>query len=109
MGFVVNIAALGIHTHNHLSTMAGTVKIVADVLSGLSLTPPNKTKRKINVYEYSTFQGRPQGLSDLRQELSSPAQTLRSWVRIPLETWMCLLSFFCVYVVLCVGSSLATG
>jgi hypothetical protein len=27
----------------------------------------------------------------LRHELSSPALTLRSWVRIPLETWM-----FCV-------------
>jgi hypothetical protein len=26
----------------------------------------------------------------LRHELSSPARTLGSWVRVPLETWMCV-------------------
>jgi hypothetical protein len=31
-----------------------------------------------------------------------------SWVRIPLEAWMSL-GVFCVYVVLCIGRSLATG
>jgi hypothetical protein len=44
----------------------------------------------------------------LRHKLSSPAQTLGSWVRIPLEAWM----YVCVYsvcVVLCVGSGLSTG
>jgi hypothetical protein len=44
----------------------------------------------------------------LRHEMTSPAWTLGSWVRIPLETWM----FVCVYsvfVLSCVGSSLATG
>jgi hypothetical protein len=44
----------------------------------------------------------------LRHELSSPARTMGSWVRIPLRTWMSV----CVYsvcVVLCVGSGLATG
>jgi hypothetical protein len=34
--------------------------------------------------------GLPRGLG---HELSSPAQTLGSWVRIPLVTWM----FVCVY------------
>jgi hypothetical protein len=39
---------------------------------------------------------------------SSPAQTLGSWVRIPLEAWMfgCVCS---VFVLSCVGSCLATG
>jgi hypothetical protein len=43
----------------------------------------------------------------LRRELSSPAPTLRSWGRIPLEAWMSV----CVYsvLVLCEGSGLATG
>jgi hypothetical protein len=36
----------------------------------------------------------------LRQELSSPAETLRSWVRIPLEAWMSM----CVYSVCAVLS-----
>jgi hypothetical protein len=34
-----------LHTHHHLSSGAGTVgQIVADVPSGLSLTPPQETK-----------------------------------------------------------------
>jgi hypothetical protein len=48
---------------------------------------------------------RPRGL---RHKPSSPARTLWSWVRIPLEAWISV----CVYsvcVVLCVGSGLATG
>jgi hypothetical protein len=39
---------------------------------------------------------------------SSPAHTLRSWVRIPLEAWMSV-CVYCVSAVLCAGSSLATG
>jgi hypothetical protein len=41
-------------------------------------------------------------------ETFSPARTLESWVRIPLEAWM----FVCVYsvfVLFCIGSGLATG
>jgi hypothetical protein len=64
MGFVVGKVALGqvsseyfgfpcqfsyhrlLHTH-HLSTGAGTIgQLVADVPSGLSLTPPQETKKK---------------------------------------------------------------
>jgi hypothetical protein len=44
----------------------------------------------------------------LRHEPSSPARTLGSWLRMPLEAWMSV----CVYsvcVVLCVGSDPATG
>jgi hypothetical protein len=44
----------------------------------------------------------------LRCELSSLARTLGSWVRIPLKAWMSL-CVYCVCVVLCVGSCLATG
>jgi hypothetical protein len=47
----------------------------------------------------------------LRNELSSLAQTLGSWVRIPLRAWIfgvCVLLFF-VCVVLYLGSGLATG
>jgi hypothetical protein len=41
-----------------------------------------------------------QGPRGLRHELCSPARTLESWVRIPLEAWM--------FVLPCVGSGLAT-
>jgi hypothetical protein len=44
----------------------------------------------------------------LRYEPSSPAQTLGSWVRIPLEAWMslCVCSVFMLF---CIGNGLATG
>jgi hypothetical protein len=44
----------------------------------------------------------------LRHEPSSPARTLGSWVRISLEARMSL-RLFCVCVVWCVDSDLATG
>jgi hypothetical protein len=40
--------------------------------------------------------------------MSSPAQTLGSWVRILLEAWMSLLVSY-VFVLSCVGGGLATG
>jgi hypothetical protein len=40
--------------------------------------------------------------------LSSATQTLESWVRIPLEAWICESAFFCV-VLSCVGRGLASG
>jgi hypothetical protein len=49
--------------------------------------------------------GRPHGL---RHEMSSPARTLGSWVRIPLKAW----KFVCIYslaVLSCVGSGLTSG
>jgi hypothetical protein len=65
MGFMVDKVALGhifseyfgfpcqflfhslFHTHHHLSSGAGTVgQTVADVSSGLNLTPSENTKRK---------------------------------------------------------------
>jgi hypothetical protein len=46
---------------------------------------------------------RSQWLLGLRYELCSPARTLGSWVRIPLEAWMSV--SFCVYV----GSGTAAG
>jgi hypothetical protein len=45
---------------------------------------------KVHIYAYSDHNFRPRGL---RHELSSPARTLGSWVRIPLKSWM----FVCVY------------
>jgi hypothetical protein len=44
----------------------------------------------------------------LRHELSSPAQTLGSWVRIPLEAWMSVCAYS-VCAVLCAGSGRAMG
>jgi hypothetical protein len=65
VGFVVDEVALGqvlfecfgfpcqfsfhrlLHIHHHLSSGAGTLgQLVADVPSGLSLTPPRETKKK---------------------------------------------------------------
>jgi hypothetical protein len=47
----------------------------------------------------------------LRHELYSLSQTLGSWVWIPLKAWKfgVRMRLFCVCVVLCVGSGLATG
>jgi hypothetical protein len=44
----------------------------------------------------------------LRHELSSPAQALGPWFRIPLEAWM-FVYVYSVSVLPCVGSDLATG
>jgi hypothetical protein len=51
---------------------------------------------------------RSQSLRDLKNEMSSLALTLGSWVRIPLKVWMpvCVYS---VFVLSCVGSDLETG
>jgi hypothetical protein len=45
----------------------------------------------------------------LRQELSSLAKTLGSWVRIPFKAWMSgvYMRLFCVCVVLCLGRGFA--
>jgi hypothetical protein len=45
-----------LHTH-HLSSAAGTIgQMVADVQSGLSLTPPQETKKKKNFDTFVTNQ-----------------------------------------------------
>jgi hypothetical protein len=70
VGFVVDIVALGhalyeyfgfsyqflfhrlLRTHHHLLSEAGTIgQTVGDVPSGLSLTPPQETKKKIIFWE----------------------------------------------------------
>jgi hypothetical protein len=56
---------------------------------------------------YAYFRCRSQWPHGLRHEPSSPARTLRSWVRIPLEACMSV-CIYSVCVVLCVGSGLAT-
>jgi hypothetical protein len=47
----------------------------------------------------------------LRHELSSLTRALGSWVQIPLKAWMFVvcMRLFCVCVVLCLGSGLATS
>jgi hypothetical protein len=49
---------------------------------------------------------RPRGL---KHELSSPDQTLGSWVRIPLKSMDVCVCLFCVCAVVCAGSGLATS
>jgi hypothetical protein len=44
----------------------------------------------------------------LRHDVSLPAQTLGSWVRIQLKAWMSVRVYY-VFVVLCVGRDLSTG
>jgi hypothetical protein len=72
VGFLVDKVALGqvfskyfgyfyqysfhqlLHTHHHLSSGTGTVRqLVADAPSGLSRTPPHKTKKKKTTMFYS--------------------------------------------------------
>jgi hypothetical protein len=52
-------------------------------------------------YEYRVVIAGHNGRVVLRHEPSSPARTLRSWVRIPLETWMSV-CVYPVFVLFCV-------
>jgi hypothetical protein len=54
------------------------------------------------------FHCRSQWPRGLRHKMSSPAGTLGSWVRIPLEEWM-FVCFYSVFVLSCVSSGLVTG
>jgi hypothetical protein len=49
---------------------------------------------------------RSQWPHSLKHGMSSPVETLGSWVRIPLKAWM---SAFILFVLYCVSSGLATG
>jgi hypothetical protein len=68
-----------------------------------------REEHRMKVFEKRVFIWcRSQWPRVLRREMSSPPQTLGSWVRIPLEAWM----FVCVYsvcAVFCVGSGFVTG
>jgi hypothetical protein len=45
-----------IHIHHHLSSGAGTIgQLVADVPSGLSLTPPKKKIKKLVIGSFEEF------------------------------------------------------
>jgi hypothetical protein len=54
-----------------------------------------------DIFNSSLIISRSQWLCGLRHELSSLAQTLGSWVRIPLEAWMhvCVYSVFLLFCV----------
>jgi hypothetical protein len=56
----------------------------------------------------TVINSRSQWPRGLRHEMSSPAWTLGSWVRIPLEAWM-FVYVYSVFVLSCVGSGLAKG
>jgi hypothetical protein len=56
-------------------------------------------KRIRNFGPKISWKGRSQWPSGLKQVLSSAARTLKSWVLIPLEAWICA---FCVCVCVCV-------
>jgi hypothetical protein len=45
-----------LHIHHHLSSGAGTIdQLVAYVPSGLSITPPQETKKKTNVFKVYVY------------------------------------------------------
>jgi hypothetical protein len=70
----------------------------------------NKLGRPLSC-KFSGLYGETQWPRGLRHELSSLARPLGSWVRIPLRAWMfgLCMRLFCVFVVLCLDSGLATG
>jgi hypothetical protein len=81
----------------------------------VSLDPKKLTSRTFPMCWISGSHGNdkeecycPQRQRGPRHQLSSPAQKLRSWVRIALEALISL-CVFCVCVVLWVGRGLATG
>jgi hypothetical protein len=65
-----------------------------------------KVKLSISVINQALcHEGQSQWSRGLRNEMSSPARMLGSWVRMPHEAWMSV----CVYSVFVLGSGLATG
>jgi hypothetical protein len=69
-------------------------------------------RRSVNwiILKYHIWSRRSQWQRGLRHELASLAQTLGSWVRIPLKAWMSVLRTFILFlVVLCVCRGLING
>lgn len=60
---------------------------------------------KRQAYEVRAYHS---GRGDLRHEISSPAETFGSWVRVPFEAWMPV-GVYSLFVLPCVGTSLAMG
>jgi hypothetical protein len=76
-----------------------TTKMLNSVLWDRDVTTFTQKKNYFSIVGSVTSRlQRPPGL---RHELSSPAQTLRSWVRIPLEAWMSV-CVYSVYMLSCV-------
>jgi hypothetical protein len=85
--------------------------ILAGSFNGLTgSTPPfNWLIKGIYAFIFPYLNIRPVTVAArLRHEMSSPAWTLGSWVRIPLEAWM-FVWVYSVFVLSCVSSGLATG
>jgi hypothetical protein len=81
----------------------GSVSVVELDLTGLmGKSGTSLNYSLLNKNSVTSWSQWPRGL---RHELSSPARTPGSWVRIPLEAWMSV----CVSVVLCIGSGVAMG
>jgi hypothetical protein len=57
------------------------------------LRTPKQNFQNVSFCDCITIQIRSQWPRGLRHELSSPAQTLGSWVWIPLEAWMCVCAY----------------
>jgi hypothetical protein len=64
--------------------------------------------KPVKLYCYLTENCRSQSPRGLRFEMSLPIQTLESWVRIQLEIRTSF-RVYCVFVMSCTGSGLATG
>jgi hypothetical protein len=74
-------------------------------INPINTIPSYISKIYFNIHPPTSWAQWPRGL---RHEISSFDRTLGSWVRIPLETWMCV-CFFSVFGLSCVGVNLATG
>jgi hypothetical protein len=68
------------------------------ILCSFTITTANPTqcKQALDLGLWHVTMGRSQWPRGIRHELSSPVQTLGSWVQIPLEAWMpvCVYSVF---------------
>jgi hypothetical protein len=63
---------------------------------------------KLRNYTISINYGADHSDRDIKYQMSSPARTLGSWVRILLKAWMSV-CFYSLFVFSCVSSGLATG
>jgi hypothetical protein len=54
------------------------------------------------------YKGQSQLPCSMRHEMSSPAETLGSWVRIPLETWTSV-RVSSVFALPCIGTGFVSG
>jgi hypothetical protein len=96
-----------IHSRRFHSSRVASIRTHIEAEAGLCRTSVGISLLPC-FHTHTEHWGRSQWPRGLRHELSSPPQTLGSWVRIALKAWMSV-CIYSVCVVMCVSIGFATG